>query len=98
MVNFPTWILKQTRFKYQLSNSNLDCDSHSPVLLDLFISSDTSICSAMVFTSLEKSDHVVSISIEFPLNSKENTLFHCTAYDYSCADWEHLHDPLRDVP
>ena len=35
MVNFPTCIP--------------DCDSHSPALLDLFISSETSICSTMVF-------------------------------------------------
>ena len=35
MVNFPTRIL--------------DCDSHSPALLDLFLSSDASICSAMAF-------------------------------------------------
>ena len=27
----------------------LDCDSHSPALLDLFLSSDASICSAMAF-------------------------------------------------
>ena len=24
--------------------------------------------------------------------------FHCIAYDYSCADWDSLHDHLRDVP
>ena len=35
MVNFPTRIP--------------DCDSHSPALLDLFISSDASICSTMAF-------------------------------------------------
>ena len=35
MLSFPTWIP--------------DCDSHSPFLLDLFISSDASICSAMTF-------------------------------------------------
>ena len=35
MVNFPTRIP--------------DCDSHSPALLDLFLSSDASICSTMGF-------------------------------------------------
>ena len=45
MVNFPTQIP--------------DCDSHSPALLDLFISSDASICSAMAFPSLGNSVHVV---------------------------------------
>ena len=53
MVNFPTRIP--------------DCDSHSPVLLDLFISSDASICSTMPFPPLENSDHVVvSVFIDFP--------------------------------
>ena len=36
----------------------LDCDSHSPALLDLFLSSDASICSTMAFPPLENSDHV----------------------------------------
>ena len=34
-------------------------DSHSPALLDLFISSDASICSTMAFPLLGNSDHVV---------------------------------------
>ena len=45
MVNFPMRIS--------------DCDSHSP-LFDLFLSSDTSICSAMAFPPLGNSDHVVT--------------------------------------
>ena len=73
IVNFPTQIL--------------DCDSHSPALLDLFISSDTSICSTMAFPPLGISDHVVvSFSINFPTNSQQDALFHRIAYDYSCAD------------
>ena len=24
--------------------------------------------------------------------------FHCIVYDYSCADWDGIHDHLRDVP
>ena len=48
-----------------------DCDSHSPALLDLFLSSDASICSTMVFPALGNSDHaVVSVSIDFPINSE----------------------------
>ena len=50
MVNFPTQIP--------------DCDSHSPALLDLFISSDASICSTMAFLQLGNPYHVVS---QFPL-------------------------------
>ena len=48
-----------------------DCDSHSPALLDFFLSSEASICSTMAFPPLGNSDHVVvSVAIDFPLNSK----------------------------
>ena len=54
-----------------------DCDSHSPALLDLFLSSDTSICSTMAFPPLGNSDHVVvSVSIDFPTNSQQDAPFH----------------------
>ena len=76
-----------------------DCDSHSPALLDLFISSDASICSTMAFPPLGNSDHVVvSVSIDFPSNSQRDAPFHRIAYDYSHADWDGLRDHLRDVP
>ena len=53
----------------------------------------------MVFPPLGNSDHVViSVSIDFPINSKQDTLFHCVVYDYSRADWDGLRDHLRDVP
>ena len=85
IVNFPTRIP--------------DCDSHSPALLDLFISLDTSICSTMAFPPLGNVDHVVvSVSIDFPINSKQDSLFHRVAYGYSHADWDGLRDHLRDVP
>ena len=84
MVNFPTWIP--------------DCDFHSPALLYLFISSDTSICFMMVFSPLENSDHVaVSVSIDFAINSKWDTPFYCIVYDYSDVHWDGLSDHLRDV-
>ena len=68
-----------------------DCDSHSPALLDLFLSSDASVCSTMTFPALGNSDHVlISVSIDFPSNSKWDVPFHCTAYDYSRADWDGL--------
>ena len=73
--------------------------THSPALLDLFLFFDASIYSAMAFPTLGNSDHVVaSVSIDFPINSKQDALFHCIAYDYSCADWDGLCDHLRDVP
>ena len=85
MVNFPTWIP--------------DCDSHSRALLDLFISSYASICSTVAFPLMGNSDHVVvSVSIEFLSNSKQDAPLHCIAYDNSCADWDGLHDHLGDVP
>ena len=85
MVDFPTQIL--------------DCDSHSPALLDLFISSDASICSTMVFPPFGNSDHVVvSLSIDFPTNSQQDAPFHRIAYDYSRADWDGLREHLRDIP
>ena len=63
LVNFPTCIL--------------DCDSHRPALLDLFISSEVNIYSTMVFPPFGNSDHVVvSDSIDFPLNSQPNAPFH----------------------
>ena len=53
----------------------------------------------MAFPPLGNSDHfVISVSIDFPVNSKQDTLFHRVAYDYSCADWDGLRDHLRDVP
>ena len=63
IVNFPTRIP--------------DCDCHSPTLLDFFLSSDASICSTMAFLPLGNSDHVVgSVSIDFPINSKQDATFH----------------------
>ena len=85
MVNFPTGIL--------------GCDTHSPALLDLFFSSNASICSAMAFPPLGNSGHVVvSVSIDFPSNSQRDSPFHCIAYDNSRADRDGLQDHLRDVP
>ena len=52
----------------------------------------------MALPPLGNSDHVVvSVSIDFPINSKQDTPFHLMAYDYSRADWDGLHDHLRDV-
>ena len=53
----------------------------------------------MAFPPLGNSDHVVvSVSIDFPINSKRDTPFHRVAYDYSRADCGGLRDHLRDVP
>ena len=82
MVNFPTQIP--------------DCESHSPALLYLFISSDASIYSTMAVRPSGHSDHVVvSVSIDFSINSKRDALFHCIDYDCFQADWDGLCDHLR---
>ena len=53
----------------------------------------------MAFHALGNSDHVVvSVSIDFPINLKQDTLFHRMAHDYSRADWDGLCDHLGDVP
>ena len=85
MVNFPTRIP--------------DCDSHSTNLFDLFLPFDASICSRMVSPPLGNSDHiVVSVSIDFPSNSKRDAPVHCIAYNYSHADWDNFRNDLKDVP
>ena len=67
-------------------------------LLYLDLSSSASSFSTMVL-QMGKSDHVVvSVSIDFPSNSKQVAPFHCIAYDYSYVDWDGLHDHSRDVP
>ena len=71
----------------------------SPALLNLCLSSDAGICSAMAFRPLGNSDHaVVSVSIDFPTNSQRDAPFHHIAYDYSRAEWDGLCDHLREVP
>ena len=60
MANFPTWIL--------------DCDSHIPALLSLFLSSDTSIYSIMTFLWLGS----ILLLSQFPL------IFHYIYNRMSC--------------
>ena len=77
MVQFPTRIP--------------DFDFHSPAHLDLFISSEASICSTMASPLLGNSGHiVVSVSIDFSSSSNWDALFHQIAGHYSCG--------LCDVP
>ena len=101
LVNSAIIFLSQTTLLRWLTflHRSLTVDSQSPALLDLFISSDASICSTMAFPPLGNSDHVVvSVSIDFPTNSQQDAPFHRIAYDYSRADWDGLCDHLRDVP
>ena len=56
MVNVPVWFL--------------DCDSHSPALLDLFFSLDSSICSTVAFLPFP-----YSVSIVFLQTEMDQSLF-----------------------
>ena len=83
MISFPTWIPNH--------------DFHNPAFLDLFIYSDASICSVMIFPPLGNSDHVVLVFFDFPSNSKQEALSCCIAYNYYCSDFDSFCDYLRDV-
>ena len=94
LVNSVIIFLSQTTLLRWLTFplGSLTVTLNSPALLDLFISSDASICST-------NSDHVVaSVSIVFPSYPQQDALFHHIAYGYSCTDWDSLCDHLRDVP
>ena len=53
----------------------------------------------MAFSPLGNSEHfVISVSIDFPSNSKRDAPICCIAYDYYRTDWDGLRDHLRDVP
>ena len=82
MVDFPTQIP--------------DCDSHSPALLDLFLSSGASI--VLQWLSLHWEILIMLLSqFQLAFNSKRDVLFRCIAYDYSSANCHGLCDHLRDV-
>ena len=71
-----------------------DYDFHNRTLFDLFLCS-----TASFIVLLGNSNHVVvSSSINFLSNLKQDVLFHLIAYDYSYADWNGFHNHLIDVP
>ena len=75
--------LKRPYSNGELSYSDPRLGSHSSTLLDLFLTSDASICSTMAFPPLGNSDHVVvSVSIDFPSYLQLDALFHHIAYDF----------------
>lgn len=43
-------------------------------------------------------DHVVWVSIDIFPNSQRDVPYRHTVYDYSCVNWDALHDHLRDAP
>ena len=76
-----------------------DRDDHSPSLLDLFLTSNPTICQTSSSSALGKSDHVV-VNIQISLNTKaaQESPFHRTLYSYDRGDWDSFRDFLRDVP
>ena len=98
-MNFVIIFLSQTTLLRWLPTQIPNCHSHSPALLDFFLSFGANICSTMAVPPLGNSDHVVvSVSIDFASYSQWDALFHCIAYDYSCSDWDGVYDHLRHVP
>ena len=70
--------LCETNLDHSIDSSNfflLQFLSHSPAFLDLFLSSEASICSTTAFPPLGNSDHaVISVSIDFLSNSKRDAV------------------------
>ena len=84
MVKFPTRIP--------------DCGSHSPALLDFFLSFYASLCSTIDFPPLENYHHApVSFSNDCSSYSQRAAPFHCIAYDSFRAFCGGLCDHLRGV-
>ena len=75
-----------------------DCYSHIPALLDLFLSSDATLCSTMAFPPFRNSNHVVASISRLSIKLTMGWLFHHMAYDYSHIDCDSLCEHLRDVP
>ena len=89
----PMTLLRWSTFLLRSQNVTL-----SLPLLDLFLSSDASICSTMAFPPLGNSDQVsASVSIDFPSYSQQDPPFHHIAYDYSHVDWDGVCDHLRNL-
>ena len=72
-------------------------DCHGPAIFDLFL---LILVFVLQWLSLHWEILIMLLSqfpIDFPSNYQQDTLFHRIAYDYSCVDWDDLHDHLRDV-
>ena len=70
---------QDVNFPYQIP----DVDSHSPVIVYLFLS-DPNNCSAGAVSPFGNSDPLfVLVSIDLPSNSKGDAVFHCITIDYS---------------
>ena len=77
VISVTIFLSQMILLRWLFSSSDPDCDSYSPALLDFFLSFEASICSTMAFPPEGNADHVVvSVSIDFQSNSKQDALFH----------------------
>ena len=85
VINFPT------RFP--------DHGNSNPHLLDLFLTSNPSICNPSCISPLGNSDHaVVLIKISCLSRPTREAPFHRTLYSYHRGDWDSFRDHIRDIP
>ena len=76
-----------------------DREDQSPSLLDLFLTSNPTICQTSSSSALGKSDHVVvNIQINLSVKDAQESPFHRTLYSYDRGDWDSFRDFLCDVP
>ena len=76
-----------------------DRADHSPSLIDLFLTSNPTICQTSSSSALGKSDHVVvNIQINLCTKAAQESPYHRTVYSYDRGDWDSFRDFLRDVP
>ena len=46
----------------------------------------------------ENADVLSHFPLIFLSTSKQDASLYCIAHDYSCTDWDNLHDYFRDAP
>ena len=91
--SIPNNLTKMVHFTTQIC----DCDSHVPFLLDFFHLSLV-FAQQWVFLCREILIIFLSVSNDFLSNSTRDVLFTVQLIDYSCADWDGLHNHFMDIP
>ena len=85
------WLFQMTWLRWSTFLLRSLTVTHNPPLLSLFLPSNASIFTTMVFSPWGNTDHVVvTASIDLPSSSQWDAQFHCIAYDYSHADGDGL--------
>ena len=102
MVNFPIWIPGFD--SHSPAPLDLFVSSDCSILLSTRNFWELSgkkffICSTVTFPSIGRFWSYCGLSFHLlSLNSKEDVIFHCIAYDYFCADWDGPYDYLSNIP